>query len=258
MNIIACIKVVPDEKDIMIKADGELSFERADPTISPYDLNALEAGAQILQVAGGTLTALSVGGGEIDDSKLKKNILSRGPDNLFMVADDSLKNMDSHLTAQALKAAIEKIGGCDLILCGEGSADLYAQQVGAQLGQLLQLPTINAISKISVSNGTILAERFLEDEVEILEITLPAVISVTSDINEPRIAGMKAILEAGKKPNTIWSAAEAGLTKPDPTTAIIATKAPQQVERKQDIVEGDSDEAIQEFIAKTAEILRRK
>ncbi|MGV8057346.1 MAG: electron transfer flavoprotein [Smithellaceae bacterium] len=258
MNIVVCFKVVPDEQDIVINANGELSFERAKPAISAYDLNAVEAGAQLVEAQGGTLTALSVGSSQINESKLKKNILSRGPQKLYMIADDRLKDADTHQTARALQTAIDKLGEYDLILCGEGSADLYAQQTGAQLGQLLKLPAINSISKISVADGKIVAERTLEDEVETLQIPLPAVISVTSDINIPRIAGMKQILEAGKKPSTVWSATDAGLKELEPTINIIETKAPKQADRKQDIIESDSDEAIQSFTAKILEVIRER
>lgn len=250
MNIITCFKVVPEEEDIIITSSRDLSFERAKLTISSFDLNSIEAGAQLIEANGGTLTGLSVGGSKIDDSKLKKNVLSRGPASLTLVADDSLENMDTHQTAQVLKAAIEKIGEYDLILCGEGSADVYAQQVGVQLGQLLNVPTINSITKITETNGKIIVERTLEDEVETLELSLPAVVSVTSDINLPRIAGMKEILAAGKKPVTNWKAGDINLVKAANTVEVLETKAPQQMDRKQDIVEGDSDEAIKQFIAK--------
>jgi electron transfer flavoprotein beta subunit len=256
MKIITCFKVVPEEQDITIQSDGTISFERAKPTISNYDLNSMEAGAQIIETVGGQLIALSVGSSNIDDSKLKKNVLSRGPESLYLVADITLDNMDTHQTAQTLREAINKIGEYDLILCGEGSADLYAQQVGVQLGQLLGLPTINSISKMTIRDKKVVAERALEDEVEILEISLPAVISVTSDINLPRIATMKEILAAGKKPVTVWTAQDLELHERFKTIEVLETKAPQQVERKQDIIEGDSDEAIQKFIEKISEVLK--
>ncbi|MHB8074759.1 electron transfer flavoprotein [Desulfosporosinus fructosivorans] len=250
MNIITCFKVVPEEEDIIIKSNGELSFERAKMTISNYDLNSIEAGTQLIEANSGTLIGLSVGGSKIDDSKLKKNVLSRGPESLYIVADDTLDNMDTHQTALALKAAIEKIGAYDLVLCGEGSADVYAQQVGVQLGQLLNLPTINSISKITEADGKVIVERTLEDEVETIEITLPAVVSVTSDINLPRIASMKQILAAGKKPSTVWKAGDVNLAKLSNSIEVLETKAPKQVDRKQEIIEGDSDEAIKKFIEK--------
>ena len=143
-----------------------------------------------------------------------------------------------------------------LILCGDGSADLYAQQVGAQLGQLLNVPTVNSVSKISVADGKAIVERTLEDEVETLEVPLPAVISVTADINQPRIPSMKQILGAGKKPSTAWGSGDAGLAVPAQSVDVLETKAPEQVDRKQIVIEGDSDDAIKEFVEKIAVELR--
>lgn len=256
MNIITCFKVVPEEEDIIITSNRDLSFERAKLTISSFDLNCIEAGTQLLEASGGTLVGLTVGSSKIDDSKLKKNVLSRGPESLVLVADDNLDNMDTHQTAIALKTALEKIEKYDLVLCGEGSADLYAQQVGPQLGQLLNIPTINSVTKITEADGKVIIERTLEDEVETIELTLPAVVSVTSDINLPRIPSMKEILAAGKKPVTVWKASDVNLEKTAKSIEVLETKAPQQVDRKQDIVEGDSDEAIKQFIAKISLVLK--
>ena len=80
------------------------------------------------------------------------------------------------------------------MLFGEGSGDIYAQQVGLLVGELLQLPVINAVSNIQRNGDRIVVERTLEDEVEVIELSLPAVLCVTSDINTPRIPSMKAIL----------------------------------------------------------------
>ncbi len=256
MNIIACFKVVPEEQDITVNSNGDISIDKAKLTVSNYDLNGIEAGTQLAEENSGNLIALSVGAAKIDDSKLKKTVLSRGPESLYLIADDSLDNMDTHQTAQALKSGVEKIGQYDLILCGDGSADLYAQQVGAQLGELLNVPTVNSVSKISVADGKAIVERTLEDEVETLEVPLPAVISVTADINQPRIPSMKQILGAGKKPSTVWSAGDAGFTLPAQSVDVLETKAPEQVDRKQIVIEGDSDDAIKEFVEKIAVELR--
>ncbi|WP_332237232.1 electron transfer flavoprotein [Sporolactobacillus sp. KGMB 08714] len=250
MNIITCFKVVPDEQDLFIDVNGDISAEKAKINISNYDLNCIEAGTQLIESNGGNYAAISVGSARINDSKLKKNVLSRGPKSLLLIADDQLNNLDTHQTALALKAGIGKIGKYDLILCGEGSADLYAQQVGVQLGELLNVPTINSVDKISVVNGAVIAERSLEKEVETVELSLPAVISVTSDINQPRIPSMKQILNAGKKPSTVLTASDLDLTDFTRTIEVLSTKVLKQAARKKDIVEGDSTEAIRQFIDK--------
>ncbi|MCR6546952.1 electron transfer flavoprotein [Dehalobacterium formicoaceticum] len=245
MKIITCYKIVPEEQDIVVKDDRTLSFDRAEWKIGQYDLNAVEAGMKLAEATGGSASALSIGGKELENSKLKKGILSRGPKELFIIADDYLREADTFQTASALAAAIKKMGSFDLVLCGEGSSDLYAQQVGSQLGQLLGATTLNAVSKIIPEGNKLVVERTLEDEVEVLEVTLPAVLSVTTDINLPRIPGMKDILAAGKKPVTQWCLADIGTENIDCPTRSISTLAPEQTERKQIILEGE--EAVQKL-----------
>lgn len=244
MNVITCYKIVPEAQDIIVQKDRTLSFERAEWKIGQYDLNAIEAGMQLVEAVGGKVTALSVGESTLKDSKLRKGVLSRGPEDLIQVIDDGLEDAETHQTAKALAAAVRKIADYDLIICGEGSSDLYAQQVGPQLGELLNVPTVNFISKITPEGDKIIVERTLEGEVEVLEIPLPAVISVTTDINLPRIPGMKAILAAGKKPVTEWSGADIACDCAGRMIDIVSTLAPEQVDRKQIIVEGDSEEAV--------------
>jgi electron transfer flavoprotein beta subunit len=255
MKIISCFKVVPDDQDIVVRGDRTLDFSRAAATISTYDLNAIEAGVQLAEEYDGEVIALSVGGTGIDDSKLRKNVLSRGPASLALVADDATSDLDTHNTAQALKAALEKIGEYDLVLCGDGSADVYAQQVGIQLGELLGIPVLNSVNSLRIESGTLVAERTLEDETQTLDVMLPAVISVTSDSYQPRIATMKQILAAGKKPVTLYTATDIEFSA-HPTTEVWSTLAPRETDRKHDITEGDTPEAIAAFALKLTEALR--
>lgn len=244
MRIIACCKAVPEEEDITVLANREISLEKASWKISTYDLNALEAGKRLLAQQGGTMTALSVGGAALKETKLRKDILSRGPTDLAVVISERGIS-DSLMAAKALAAAISQLGKFDLILCGIGSADLYAQQVGNQLGILLDLPVVNAISNLTPGDGVVIAERSLENELEILEVPLPAVISVTSDINVPSIPGMKDIMGAGKKPVAELSVDMAGISA---TTSIVSDLAPEQKERRMEIMEGESDEVIDALV----------
>ncbi len=249
MRIICCYKLVVDEQDIRVNTDRSLSFDGAQWKIGLYDLNAVEAGKQLAEKTGGTLTALSAGGDILQNSKLKKAILSRGPDALFTVSDGAIEEADTHLTARVLAGAIGKMGPFDLVICGEGSADLYAGQVGPQIGQLLGLPVLNAVCRIEPAAAGLRLERALEDGVEIHEIDLPAVVCVTSDINLPRIPGMKEILAAGRKPTTEWTLADLGLAGGPAATEIVATLAPEQVDRKRIILEGEDavDEIFQQI-----------
>ncbi|MEQ4699599.1 putative electron transfer flavoprotein FixA [Providencia rettgeri] len=254
MNIITCYKSVPDEQDIIVNSsDGSLDFSRADTKISQYDLNAIETANQIkAQQADSKVIALSIGGKALTNMKARKDVLSRGPDELVVVIDDQLEHALPHQTAITLGAAAQKVG-FDLIICGDGSADLNAQQVSILLGETLQVPVINGVKNIvSITADTVIVERELEDEIETLSLPLPAIIAVTSDINVPVIPSMKAILGAAKKPVQTWTMADIGL---DNVAALSSQSisAPKQKVRQRIIIEGDGDDQIAQF----AEHLRK-
>lgn len=250
MRIIACCKAVPEEQDIFVRDDRTISIDKAQWKIGQYDLNAVEAGKQIVEAVGGHLSGLCVGGKILDNTKLKKDILSRGLDDLYLVKDDALSRLDSYQTAFILKEAIHKIGEFDLVLCGAGSSDLYSQQVGNQLGELLGLPVVNGVNKIvpQEDEDKVVVERILEDEIQILEISLPAVLSVTSEINVPRIPGMKEIIQAGKKPVTQFTMSDLEADLAGPSFEELSMLAPEQEKRRLIVLEGDSDETVDEFV----------
>jgi len=128
MNIVTCFKFAPDSEDIEVKQDGTISLEKAEWIISDYDLQGVEAAVTLVESSSGKVTALSAGSHKISNSKLKKDILSRGPDELYMVVDDQLDVNDTHFTAEILAQAIQKLNQVDhvdLVICGEGSSDLY-------------------------------------------------------------------------------------------------------------------------------------
>lgn len=249
MKIITCYKCVPDEQDIAINnADGSLDFSKADAKISQYDLNAIEAACQLKQqTADVQVVALSVGGKALTNVKGRKDVLSRGPDELVVVIDDQFEDALPQQTAAALATAAQK-SGFDLILCGDGSSDLYAQQVGLLVGETLGIPAINGVSKIlSLADNTLIVERELEDETETLSIPLPAVVAVSTDINTPQIPSMKAILGAAKKPVQVWSPADIGLSVQE-SASTQRVAAPKQRERQRIIIEGDGEEQIAMFV----------
>ncbi|WP_337228313.1 electron transfer flavoprotein FixA [Proteus faecis] len=257
MNIITCYKSVPDEQDITVNsADNSLDFSRANTKISQYDLNAIETANQLkAQLDGIHITAMSVGGKALTNAKARKDVLSRGADELVVVVDDQFEASLPHQTAVALAAAATK-KGYDLILCGDGSADLSSQQVSLLVGEVLNIPAINGVNKIvSLSTDSITVERELENEIETLIIPLPAVIAVSTDINTPQIPSMKAILGAAKKPVQQWSVADLGLdaitVRSEQTVA-----APKQKVRQRIIIEGDGDDQIAELAEHLRKILK--
>ena len=246
MNIVAAFKVVPDDQDIQVASDRSLDYSKAKGFVSAYDLNALEAAAQLAAAAGDSkVVAITVGGADIDDSKLKKNVLARGVDELYMTAGDATANLDANATAAALAELVGTVGDFDVILCGDGSADNYAQQTDVQLAARLGLPVVNGATKITPKEGALEVERTLEDVVETVEVPLPAVVSVSPDIAVPRIPGMKDILAAGKKPMNV--AAADGVF--DAKIEVVSCQAPEQADRKLEILDASADGAIEQFAA---------
>jgi electron transfer flavoprotein beta subunit len=246
MNIVAAFKVVPDDQDIQVDAAGGLDFSKAHMKVSEYDLNALEEAAQLAKAADGSkVTALSAGPKKIDDSKLKKNVLARGADELEMIADDACADLDAHATAAVLADAIKKIGDVDVVICGDGSADNYAQQVDVQLGCALGVPSVNAAIAIEAIEGGFKVTRKLEDVTETVEIPAPCVIAVAPDVAEPRIPGMRDILQAGKRPMNIEEAQGA----PEPAIETVSVSALEQVDRMKEISNADEDGAVEKFAA---------
>ena len=246
MNIVVCCKVVPDDQDIQVAADGTLDYSKAKPIVSAYDLNAIEAAAQLAAAnEGSNVVAVTVGGADIDDSKLKKNVLARGVDELYMTADDACKGLDARATAVALAELVSKVGDFDVILCGDGSADNYAQQVDVQLADALGLPVVTAVSAVSVEGAVATCDRMLETQLQTVQVDLPAVISVVPDIALPRIPGMKDILAAGKKPSSVNAASDVEAAVVD----VVETKAPQQAERKMEMLDASVDGDLEKFAA---------
>ena len=245
MKIIVCCKVVPNEEEIQVLSSRELNFAGTPWKISQYDLNALENGKQ-LAAGGGSLTALSIGSeAALGSSKIQKDILSRGADELKLVMDDGKPFQDSLQTAKAIAEAVGTIGQYDLVLCGMGSSDLYFQEVGVQVGELLGVPALNNITGIKpAGEGVLEVERTLEDEVEVLEVPLPAVLSVSSEINTPSVPAMRDIMRAGKKPVDKLDCQGGG----EPSLRILQQLAPQQQERRKELVEGDGEEAVDALV----------
>lgn len=244
MKIAVCYKNVPESEKIRLSADGSLDFTAAPPQIGQYDLNAVEAAVEIArQCPGSEVIALTAAGAVVDNTKQRKAVLSRGADKMVGVKGEELDSAETFETASALAAAVEKLGGVDLVIFGEGSADMYAQQTGIVTGALLGWSTVNAVSAITPGDGSLEVRRDTESCSELISLRLPAVICVTSDINRPHIPSMKDILAAGKKPVEVFDTAE--LDRPaGGAVELVGVRAQEQKERRKVVYESATDEAL--------------
>lgn len=213
-NIFSCYKWVFDEEDIKINpADLSVDTSKAKSKISEYDRNAIAVAVNTGEERGDKVIALTFGNAGAKQSL--KDALSRGPAEAYWVNDTLADTADGFVTANVLAAAIKKIGDYSLIVCAEGAADTYAHQVGPRLGALLNIPVISCVSSIKLDGNQITATRKLEDYKETVKAQLPVVITVLPEILEAPIPGLKAVMNAGKKPNTELKITDLGLAESD-------------------------------------------
>jgi len=215
MNIVVCIKYVPD-------AQAELTFNESDNTtdrgveglLSELDEYAIEAGLKLAEAADGgvaenTVTVLTVGPAKAADA-IKKS-LQMGAHAGVHVNDEAIHGSDAAATSLILAAAVKKIGSPDLILTGMASTDGSMGVVPAMLAERLGLPQVTLASELTVEGGTVTIRRDGDLASETISASLPALVSVTDQINEPRYPSFKGIMAAKKKPVETWSLADLGL-----------------------------------------------
>ena len=134
-----------------------------------------------------------------------------GADELVLLEDAAFEGGDSWSTANALATAIKKIGEYDLIFCGRQAADWDAGQVGAGIAEILGIPSVTLAKKAEVADGKAKVERVVTDGYQVIEVGLPALITVSNELGEARYATLKGIMAAAKKQPTIWTPADIGL-----------------------------------------------
>jgi len=214
MDIIVCLKQNVDMKQIRIKKDTrEPVLEGLPLLFGDMDKNALEEAVRIREKIGGKVIALSLGSMKLKETI--KDALAGGADEAVVLIDPLFAKADSRGTAKALAKAIQKIGKFDLIILGEGSTDNYSGQTGPRLAEILDLPSITYVKQVEFADGKIKATRNMEESFEVVESRLPALMTVTTGINEPRIPSLMQILKAAKKPLQEWNAGAIGLSAAD-------------------------------------------
>jgi len=215
MKMVVCVKQVldPEAPPASFKVDPQTNKvippQGVAPVISPFDEQAVEAALRIKDTKGGTISVLSLGNSLLRD--VVKKPLSMGADELILLEDPAFEGGDSWTTAVALAAAIKKIGPFDLVFCGRQAADWDAGQVGIGIAELLNIPCVTVARKIEVLDGTARVERVVPDGYEVLEVALPALITVSNELGQARYATLKGIMAAARKQPTVWKPADLGL-----------------------------------------------
>ena len=184
------------------------------PVVNGFDENAVEAALQIKDGQEATVTVISSGTGFALD--VMKKPLSMGADELVLLQDDAFENtVDSFLTAQLLAAAVKKLDGFDLIICGRQASDWDNAQVPLGVAEILGLSCISLGKKVEVRDGTVRVERIIPDGYEVVEAALPALVTVSNELGQPRYPTLRGIMAATRKQPVIWSAQDMGMNAAD-------------------------------------------
>ncbi len=211
MNIVVCVKQTVDLQQIRIRKETrEPVLENIPLTLGAIDKNALEEAVRLKDKTGGKVIAVSVGPETLEETI--KEGLAMGADEAILVTVPGLEGAESAKAVLLLAGAIKQVEGVDLILLGEGSADNYSGQVGPRLAEILDLPQVTYVKSLEVDGRKVKAVRSLEDILEEVEVELPVLITVVSEINEPRIPAVTQILRAGRKPKKILKPADLSST----------------------------------------------
>jgi len=253
VRILVCIKQAIDVSQLKVDtATRRLITVDAPKKISDFDKNALEEAIRLKEKLGGEVITLTVGP---EDAKTTiREALAIGADKAYIVTDPSFEGSDTLATSYILAEAVKKLGQFDLILCGEASVDSFSAQVGPRLAERLNIPLISYVKKLSLEGDVVAVERTLEDSHETVKVKTPALLTVTKELNEPRIPSLMAIMKASKKEVVLWKAADLGISTDKvgeggsalKITSVLAPKT----ERKKIIIKGET-------AAETAEKLAR-
>lgn len=246
MNVLSCLKRVPDTgaKIVLTEDKQEIDTTNLGFTMSPHEECAVEETVQIVEEAGGSATALTLGPEEATE-QVRTAIAMQADEGVLLETDGgewSPRNIAGAI-ADFVESREENGDGFDLLVFGNESADAGNYQVGVRVANELDLPVVTSIKSLAVSDGSVIAEREIPRGAEVYELDLPAVVAVKEGLNEPRYASMRARMQARRQEVeriTPERATDPGLEK-------IHLESPETDDSETEIL-GESADAVPEII----------
>ena len=251
MNIAVCVKQIPDPNQPYALEGGRLKREGITPVLDPGDEFGVEAALQLVEKHGGEVTVVSMGPAKAVEAV--RRALSMGAHRAILVTDDRLAGADGLTTAKVLAAAIRRAQP-DLVIAGAESTDGSMGTVPGTVAGLLGLPQCTVVKQLEVRDGSVLvAHRQSERGYDVIETQLPAVVTVTAAVAQPRYPSFKGIMAAKSRPLEQLTVADLGLSDDDvrPTQAVAGT-SPAPERGAGEVVEdaGDGADRIVDFLAR--------
>ncbi|OGW56422.1 MAG: electron transfer flavoprotein subunit beta [Nitrospirae bacterium RBG_16_43_8] len=197
MNIVISIKQVPDSAEVRINPETNTLIRDGVPTIiNPYDMHAIEAGLQIKEMTKGKVTVITMGPPQAESAL--REAISMGADDAVLLSDRAFAGSDTWATAFTISRAIAKIGA-DIIICGKQAIDGDTAQVGPEMAEFLDIPHIAYVRKIEdIKPDSIKVQRMMDEGYDIVESSLPVLLTVVKELNQPRLPSLKGKMAAKK------------------------------------------------------------
>jgi electron transfer flavoprotein beta subunit len=207
VNSVVCIKQVPETTEVRVDPTTKaLIREGVKSVINPFDENAIEAALQLREAHGGKVAVICMGPPQAEESL--REALAMGADEAILLTDPASRGSDTLATSYTLARMVRKVGEFDLVLCGKQAIDGDTGQVGPGLAERLGVPQVTFAIELEVADGALRARRVLDDFFEVIEVKLPAVVTVVKQINEPRHPSMRNVLRAKRAEIAKWSLAD--------------------------------------------------
>ena len=202
MNILVCIKQVPDTTEIRMDPKTNTLIRAGVPsTVNPFDKYALEAAVQLRETLGGTVTAMTMGPAQA--AQALRECYALGADRMVLVSDRRFGGADTYATSYTLAQAVRALGGFDLILCGRQAIDGDTAQVGPQIAEKLEIPQVSYVADIQKDGDTLTVRRMLEDGYMTVQVQTPCLLTCIKELNTPRYMTIRGILDCDAEPVTV-------------------------------------------------------
>jgi electron transfer flavoprotein beta subunit len=244
MNIVVCLKQVPGTTEVKIDPQTNTLIRQGIPNIiNPFDTYAIEEGVRLKEKHGGKVTVMTMGPPQADTAL--REARSLGVDEAILLSDRAFSGADTWATANTLSKAVSKLEKTDLIICGRQTIDGDTGQVGPEMAEMLGIPFVAYVSQIEeIKDGKIRVTRAIEEGHEVIEATLPAIITVAKEINVPRLPSLRGIMKSKSATITTWGIKELGVDAntvglAGSSTQVIKIFFPQRVS-KAEILTGDA------------------
>lgn len=241
MNIVVCVKQVPDSAAKVVVEDGQVNWGEAPLVINPWDEYAVEAALQVAKETGADVTAITLG--KEEETEALKHALAMGCSEAVLVSDPAFEDADAAAAARALAAAIQKVEDVGLVFLGKQAIDSDTGTTASAVARLLGWPAMTLAASIdNVDADSIQVTRAMEEGRQVIKGSLPAVLSIVKDFGEPRYPSFMGIRKASRAKIPTWTLADLGIDAPDSAVDRIALMNPPEREVTTEIIEGDSPE----------------